>query len=101
MLKSCIVIYLTYLLCRTEAAGDGFRIFRQFYNRKHKVNFEYTGFPFLGGGGVGWATASGSQTGCLIPRGPAGITRRKSAESHRKITHFGVNSKVDHLGSNY
>ena len=38
--------------------------------------------------------------GCLIPRGPAGITRRKSVEIHRKyrmkITHFGSNSKVDH-----
>ena len=43
--------------------------------------------------------------GCLFPRGPAGITRRKSEEGHRKyrmkITHFGANLKVDHLGSNH
>ena len=40
-------------------------------------------------------------SGCLFPRRPAGITRRKSEEGHRKyrmkITHFGA--KVDHLGS--
>ena len=44
-------------------------------------------------------------SGCLSPHGPAGITRRKSEEGHRKyrmkITHFGANLKVDHLGSNH
>ena len=41
----------------------------------------------------------------LFPRGLAGITCRKSEEGHRKywmkITHFGANSKADHLGSNH
>ena len=59
--------------------------------------------PLMDAGSVSYSFDA-LQPGCLFPRGPAGITRRKFEEGYRKywmkITHFGANLKVDHIGSN-